>query len=1807
MSSKKGAKKKRSHAVQPAENSAEHVVFGLMSELIARGIEKGTYRWCLRKNADPQRTVIVVFVPSDMPDGVICSVIARALNRGLVRIVDTTKSENNMYRSVLVEAEGIIGTNSCPTLICCEDSPLGYWIMVSPVEDDDIQPTGPTKGLPTKDAPLAMDDTAAEDALPSNGAPATEDALPSNGAPATEDALPSNGAPATEDALPSNGAPATEDALPSNGAPAAEDALPSNGAPAAEDALPSNGAPAAEDALPSNGAAEDALLSNSAPAAKDAPPSNGAPAAEDAPPSNGAPAAEDAPPSNGAPAAKDAPPSNGAPAAKDAPPSNGAPAAKDAPPSNGAPAAKDAPPSNGAPAAKDAPPSNGAPAAKDALPSNGAPAAEDAPPSNGAPTAEDAPPTKDVPPLKDAPAANDVPPTKDASPAKDDPIANNAPPAKDDPIATDSLPAKDAPTAKDTSPSKDAPAAMVSPPTKNTPTSKDALPSKGAPAAKNNPASKGGPSAKDNPPSKDAPAAKDNAPSKAAPAAKNNPASKGGPSAKDNPPSKGAPSVKDNPPSKGAPSVKDNPPSKGAPAAKDNHPSKGAPAAKDNPPSKGAPAAKDNPPSNGAPAANDNLPSKGAPAANDNPPSKGAPAANDNPPSKGTPAANDNAPSKGAPAANDSLSIKDAPATKHASPSKGAPATKCAPPSKGAPAAKNARSSKNAPTSNNARSSKGAPATKTAPPLKGAPTIMDSPPLKGTPAATDAPSVKGFHAAKNAPLAKGAPAVQTSPPANDAPAIKDVPAIKKSIPTNNEFHSKGFSVPRDNFLEEGPQIAHRGLPVRVIFSAEDALPSKTPSPVKDLFPAKGLPAAKYPSPIMGLPAAAEPSPTQELPVMVTRDGKSHPRWISGQSLQMSGQSRASFGRILIKPSPVLTFENTSRPGLPAVNLPEPAIKVRSDVHRGFSMERQIRREDIEKGLQFIQSTIPFHGTQDDYKCFLQKLVEDLFTEGNDLYREGKIKLSLGQYTEGLTVAEYAAAEELVLSQELLCRLFVNRSCCYFSVALFEKSLEDSEKALSLDKENMRALYRKAKALDQLGKHQEAYGCISHRILALVQDESVTELAQELVQKLGLKQRRAYKRPQQELEKFGLLANGVSASAGCKSSNVMGSVDDIYSDVPNSKVFPSSLGIRYENDSLEAAACAPSVAPVTNNVNDLDCDVIGDELDSFLELEMASKKIPQLIPVYPTGNTLLSSLGTTGLPAPSPLPPASFGMLDPRKPPVVPLKPPFTPSLDALDSFEPMRETLDSLDTFVNDAKCVEPVLVKTTQKQKPIVNSVNHLFAHKPDPGLNKIAAVSPLLPNPLAQTYDFKQGCKLCYVRIGLKALDFAYRDKWEHKCEKDILLARMKSSENKTWLKIRQRPMKINFSGPFMLCKDIQSRQDCKYGDNCTFAYYQEEIDVWNEECLVHVLNSSTIKYSKIRPNHSRFQMDLCRHEVRYGCHQEDSCNFAHSHVELCVWLLQRQSGVTQEEIVLESERMWKVVEPKSKPPAPKPLDMKMKFVCGQCLRNGREIEADRDGKYCTAKARHSWTKDKRVLLVMSKSKNKWVPIRALPSIRSFPQQYEICVHVQNGKKCQYIGTCTFAHYTEEKDIWTYMKESKILDLQLIFDLCNKNNAPAEKPGKMAAAAAAGVQKEAEKQIVMPTDYADLMAGFHCYLCGKNSNSERQWQKHIQSEKHKDRVFTLEGEDSSWKYRFPAGEFKLCERYEETQSCPQENNCPFAHGNEELTEWHERRKVLQYKVSKARKDMLLEPSDSDFGKYSFIMQDLPEGSEEKGIAGSQ
>ncbi|XP_066489488.1 zinc finger CCCH domain-containing protein 7B isoform X2 [Tiliqua scincoides] len=1009
------------------------------------------------------------------------------------------------------------------------------------------------------------------------------------------------------------------------------------------------------------------------------------------------------------------------------------------------------------------------------------------------------------------------------------------------------------------------------------------------------------------------------------------------------------------------------------------------------------------------------------------------------------------------------------------------------------------------------------------------------------------------------------------------------------------------------------------------------------------------------------------------------------------------------------------------------------------------MERQKRKEEIEKGLQFIQSTLPL--SQEDYEAFLQKLVRNLFAEGNDLFREKDFKLALVQYVEGLNVAEYAASDEVTIPVDLLCKLHVNRAACYFAMGLHEKALEDSEKALVFNKESIRALFRKARCLNELGRYKEAYECNSRCLLSLPYDESVAQLGQELAQKLGLRVRKAYKRPQ-ELETFSLLSNGLSSTLTNQTiSNGLGSVDDIETDnsvglqcvvtptaapVPGSDgpaFSPSDLDTQGMPASLPVTALLPSTdtasVPGSESVDDFaEGGVLGDELDSILDsiadgsqypLSLVQgaipanlpSEMPQLIPVFPGGTPLLPPVVTANIPVSTPLPPASFGLvmeatkqlssssvLDAFESPVggsgsSPLDSldsldllPYTESrLDVLDTFGTSRGSLDALDSFaVEETSAQEPQQPANIQKPPPVTNhsGPSHTSSQAPkvvELLMSQPEAVMPntalLVKNPLASTHIFKQACHICYPKTGPKAGDYTYREGLEHKCKRDVLLGRRRNSEDKTWKRIRPRPTKTNFVGSYYLCKDMLNKQDCKYGDNCTFAYHQEEIDVWTEErkgtlnrdllfdplggvkrgsltiakilkehqgiftflceicfdskpriiskgtkdspavcsnlaakhsfydnkCLVHIVRSTSLKYSKIRQFQEHFQFDVCRHEVRYGCLREDSCHFAHSFIELKVWLLQQYSGMTHEDIVQESKRYWQQMEAhaskannnmaSTRTPTSNTFELQMKFVCGQCWRNGQVVEPDKDLKYCNAKAHHCWTKERRVLLVMSKAKRKWVSVRPLPSIRNFPQQYDLCIHAQNGRKCQYVGNCSFAHSPEERDMWTFMKENKILDMQQTYDMWLKKHNPG-KPGEGTPL----TSREGEKQIQMPTDYADMM-GYHCWLCGKNSNSKKQWQQHIQSEKHKEKVFTSDNDSSCWNFRFPMGEFRLCERFQKTKPCPEGEKCRFAHGQDELNEWLDRREVMKQKLAKARKDMLLCPRDDDFGKYNFLLWD--------------
>ncbi|KAI5762105.1 unnamed protein product [Gulo gulo] len=966
-----------------------------------------------------------------------------------------------------------------------------------------------------------------------------------------------------------------------------------------------------------------------------------------------------------------------------------------------------------------------------------------------------------------------------------------------------------------------------------------------------------------------------------------------------------------------------------------------------------------------------------------------------------------------------------------------------------------------------------------------------------------------------------------------------------------------------------------------------------------------------------------------------------------------------------------------------------------------SEERRKRQQNIKAGLRFIQSPLSYPGTQEQYAVYLRALVRNLFNEGNDVYRERDWNNSISQYTEALNIAGYAKSEEIVIPKEIIEKLHINRIACYSNMGFHDKVLEECDAVLSLNASNCKALYRKSKALSDLGRYREAYDSVAKCSLAVPQDEHVIKLTQELAQKLGFKIRKAYVRA--ELSLKSVPGDGAAKALNC-------SVEDIEPDLltPRQEAVPvvsvpassfshqvgselasvpimpltSVLPLQVEESSLPSTVLANGgKAPFTMPEAFLDDGdmVLGDEIDDLLdsapeasETVMPSALVRGALPaasVPPSIPFSASLLGTLPVGARY-APPPSFSEL----------YPPLTSSLEdfcsSLSSFS-MSDAKRDLSTSTSR----EGTALSGSNSSLLLMNGPGNLFASESFLGISShprndfgnffgSAVTKPPSSgtprHPLEGTHELRQACQICFVKSGPKLMDFTYHANMDHKCKKDILIGRIKNVEDKSWKKIRPRPTKTNYEGPYYICKDVAAEEECRYSGHCTFAYCQEEIDIWTLErkgafsreaffggngtinltvfkllqehlgefiflcekcfdhkprmiskrnkdnstscshpvtkhefednkCLVHILRETTVKYSKIRSFHGQCQLDLCRHEVRYGCLREDECFYAHSLVELKVWILQNETGISHDAIAQESKRYWQNLEA-NVPGAqvlgnqimPGSLNMKIKFVCAQCLRNGQVIEPDKNRKYCSAKARHSWTRDRRAMRVMSIERKKWMNIRPLPTKKQMPLQFDLCNHIASGKKCQYVGNCSFAHSPEEREVWTYMKENGIQDMEQFYELWLKSQKN-EKSDDVASQS----NKENGKQIHMPTDYAEVTADFHCWMCGKNCNSEKQWQGHISSEKHKEKVFHTEDDQYCWQHRFPTGYFSICDRYM-NGTCTEGNGCKFAHGNAELHEWEERRDALKMKLNKARKDHLIAPNDNDFGKYSFLFKDL-------------
>lgn len=65
--------------------------------------------------------------------------------------------------------------------------------------------------------------------------------------------------------------------------------------------------------------------------------------------------------------------------------------------------------------------------------------------------------------------------------------------------------------------------------------------------------------------------------------------------------------------------------------------------------------------------------------------------------------------------------------------------------------------------------------------------------------------------------------------------------------------------------------------------------------------------------------------------------------------------------------------------------------------------------------------------------FLTNLVCNLLEEGNTLFKDGEWERAVREFSEGLNVSRYGAADDIRIPAALLESLYVNRAAAYYSM------------------------------------------------------------------------------------------------------------------------------------------------------------------------------------------------------------------------------------------------------------------------------------------------------------------------------------------------------------------------------------------------------------------------------------------------------------------------------------------------------------------------------------------------------------------------------------------------------------------------------------------------------------------------------------------------------------------------------------------------------------------------------------------------------
>ena len=90
-------------------------------------------------------------------------------------------------------------------------------------------------------------------------------------------------------------------------------------------------------------------------------------------------------------------------------------------------------------------------------------------------------------------------------------------------------------------------------------------------------------------------------------------------------------------------------------------------------------------------------------------------------------------------------------------------------------------------------------------------------------------------------------------------------------------------------------------------------------------------------------------------------------------------------------------------------------------------------------------------------------------QGNTFFKQGQHQKAINSYKSALAYMKRMAVEDTALTVTIMSNMIQ----CYIKLDLYEDALEFSDTVLGLDPKHKKALYRKGKALAQLGRFGES--------------------------------------------------------------------------------------------------------------------------------------------------------------------------------------------------------------------------------------------------------------------------------------------------------------------------------------------------------------------------------------------------------------------------------------------------------------------------------------------------------------------------------------------------------------------------------------------------------------------------------------------------------------------------------------------------------------------------------------------------------------